>query len=335
MKKIIVLGILLALMVGLAACGGDDGNSEDASSSSTSSSTSLNTSYGDALPVESQLVVGTLMLEETENALTVEQAGELLPVWQMLQALQSSGTAAPAEVEAVLDQIQRAMTDEQLAVIKEMKLTADSMTEMFQERGGMGGGFAGMAGGQGGGGFQPPAGMMPGGGAGGGMGGGFGPGGLGGGNQDLSPEEQEAAMAERIGRFAGTAMTGMLVSLLEARAEGQEWQVAAPNQEVMLQNTLYGVIVEATGLEQQEVRTQTREGKTLQEVAEANGADVNQILAQVIAAEAERVNQAVADGSLEQAEAEQYLADLETLAQEMLQGTFQFGNRAGDTPAQP
>jgi len=298
----------------------------------------LNTSYSDALPVESQLALGTLMLEETENAVTVEQAGELLPVWQMLQALQSSSTAAPAEVDAVLNQIQRAMTDEQLAAIKEMKLTTDSMTEMLQERGGMGRGFTGTADGeQSGGGFRPPEGMMPGGGAGGGpgggMGGGFGPGGMGG-FENLSTEERETAVARRAGSFTGTAMTGMLISLLEARAAGQEWQVARPNQAMLLQNALYTAIVEATGLEQQEVRTQMREGQTGQEGAEANGADVGQIPAQVVAAETERVQQAVADGSLDQAQADQYLANLETSAQEMLQGAGRFGNMGGDNAGQ-
>jgi hypothetical protein len=324
----VVLGILLALMVGLVACGGgDDGGSEEAGSSSapvstsSSASVTLNEDYADALPVSSQLAVGTLLLEDTENAVTVEQAGELLTDWQMLQALQSSGTAAQAELDVVIRQIQGGMTDEQLTAIKEMKLAADGLIEIFQERGGLGpgGGFSGGAGG-----FRPPAGMMPGGGAGGGPGGGFGPGGMGMG-QNLSPEEQEAAIAERMGQFAGTAMTGMLVSMLEARAEGEAWEIAAPNQDMILQNTLFVVVAEATGLDQQALRTQARDGKTLLEIIEANGASADEILAQVIAAEAERVNQAVTDGSLEQAEADEWLGNLETRVKEMLEQPLQFG----------
>ncbi len=311
MKKIVVLGILLALVVGLAACGGDDG-SEKTSSISASASTLTS----------SQLAIGTLMLEETENAVTVEQAGELLPVWQMLQALQSSGTAAPAEIEAVLGQIQRAMTDEQLAAIKGIELTSDRMLEMLQERGGMKAAAGRIGGGQREGGFQLPAGVSPGG------GGGLGGGGIGGGP---GSEEMEAMIAQRL----ESTMTGMLVSLLEARAEGQEWQAAAPNQEMILQNTLFEALVQATGLEQQDIRAQTRAGKTLQELAEANGADVEQILVQVIAAETERAKQAIVDGSLDQAEGDQYLANLETLVQEMLQGAWQFGGRGGDGSGRP
>ena len=42
---------------------------------------------------------------------TVEQAGELLPTWKMLQALQASGTAAQAELAAIADKIVQYETD--------------------------------------------------------------------------------------------------------------------------------------------------------------------------------------------------------------------------------
>jgi hypothetical protein len=263
------------------------------------------------------------MLEDTEKAVTVEQAGVLLPNWQMLRALQSSGTAAQAELDAVLKQIQGAMTDEQLTEIKEMQLTLDNLTELMQERG-LGMGLAGGAGG--GGGFRPPAGVIPGGGQGGGLGGGLGRGAFGGG-ENLSPEEQQAAISERMNQFAGTAMTGMLVSMLEARAAGESWEVAAPSRDFGLQRALFVAITETTGMEQQMIMTQIREGKTLLEIAEENSADVDEIIAQVVAAETKRVNQAVADGSMEQADAEDYLADLEAQAKEILEGTLQFGRR--------
>jgi hypothetical protein len=283
-------------------------------------SVTLNEDYADALPVSSQLAIGTLLLEETNDAVTVEQAGDLLPNWQMFQALQSSGTAAQAELDAVLNHVRGAMTNEQLMAIKEMQLTLDNLLELVQERG-LARGFAGGAGGPGGGGFRPPAGVFSGGGTGGGPGGGFG------GGANLSPEEQEAALGERMNRFAGTAMTGMLVSLLEARAEGETWEIAAPNQDLGLQRVLLGAIAEATGLDQQEIRSQAGEDKTLREVAEGNGADIDAIVAQVVAAETERVNQAVADGTLEQAAADEWLADLEVRVREVLEQPLQFGGR--------
>nr|NIM52723.1 hypothetical protein [Gemmatimonadales bacterium] len=99
-KKIILFGGLLALMLAVTACGSDDSSGAEASNPTSAESTgvALNENYADALPVSSQLAIGTLMLEDTENAVTVEQAGELLPNYQMLQALQSSGTAAQAEL---------------------------------------------------------------------------------------------------------------------------------------------------------------------------------------------------------------------------------------------
>lgn len=324
----VILAILFALLMVLTGCGGDT-----ASEVSTSSAgVTLNDDYPDALPVSSQLAIGTLMLEETENAVTVQQAGELLPNWQMLQALQRSGTAAQAELDAVLNQIQGAMTKEQLKAIKEMQLTPTSLMELAQERG-FGGGFSGNAGGTGG--FRPPEGFAPGGG--GGPGGGFGPGGAFGGGANLDSEQQQAALAERTDRLAGSAMTGMLVSMLEARAEGETWEITAPNQDFILQRQIFAAVAGVTGVDQQEIATQTGEGKTLLEIAEANGADVDEIVTQVVAAESERVNQAVADGSMEQVDADDWLAGLEARVKELLEQPLQFGGRGapGGASGQP
>ena len=157
-KKIFVLGILLALMAALAGCGGDGGGDGSDEAGSSPAGVTLNEDYPDALPVSAQLSIGTLALEGTDDAVTVEQAGELLPAWKMLQALQGSGTAAQAELDAVLNQIQAAMTPTQLTAIQEMRLTPTSLLELAQEQG-LGRGLAGGVG-QGGG-FRPPAGVSP------------------------------------------------------------------------------------------------------------------------------------------------------------------------------
>lgn len=334
-RKAVVLGVLMAVVATMAACGseGDSGAKVTNATTVETTGVTLNADFDEALPVPSQLAIGTLILEDTEDAVTVEQAGELLPSWKMLQALQSSGTAAQVELDAVLNQIQGTMTNEQLLAIKTMELTPTSMMELAQERGlGFGRGFGGGAGGTGG--FRPPAGVVPGGG---GPAGGMGPGGAFGGGQNLSPEEQETAMAERMNTFLGGAMSNMVISMLEARAEGETWQVAAPNQDFLLQRTLLAAIAEAAGLEQQEIMAQTREGKSLLEVAEDSGTDLDTILVQVVNAETERIGQAVADGSMTQTEADKWLAGLEERAKEMLEGTFQFGGRGapGSDAGQP
>jgi len=326
-KKMVTLVILLTLMVTLVACGGEASTPVEPTATvatgASNTAPALDESYADALPVAMQLTLGTLKLEETPNAVTTGQAQELLPLWQMMQALQGSSTASQVESDAVAKQIQGAMTADQLAAIKEMQLTPTSMMEAVQQMG-FGRGAAGDAGQTKG--FSPPAGVAPPGGAGGSAA--FGSGG----ETDLSPEEQEAAAAERMNTLMGTAMTDKLISLLEARAEGQTVEVASPNQEFETTRVMLGVVSEATGLDQQEIMAQVREGETLAEIAEATGADLDEILAQGVAAESERVNQAVSDETLEQRDADDMLVDLEARVKEALEQPLQLDGRGSGQP---
>jgi hypothetical protein len=92
----------------------------------------LNESYEGALPVSSQLALGTFLLEGTETAVTSEQAQTLLPLWQVIQ---SGALKGEAETGAVLKQIEGAMTPEQLAAIAAMHLTSEDMGNWAQEQG--------------------------------------------------------------------------------------------------------------------------------------------------------------------------------------------------------
>ena len=163
---------LLTLTLALSACGTDapapvspsngaDTTSKQAApavvipSSEQFASPSLDTTYEGALPVRLQLTLGTLMLEGTPEAISPEQAKELLPLYQALQALTASGTSATAETNAVLAQIESSLTTEQLNVIRAMQLTSTKMQEWASQNGislGSGGGAgtgAGAGGGQG------------------------------------------------------------------------------------------------------------------------------------------------------------------------------------------
>jgi hypothetical protein len=88
----------------------------------------LDEDYSDALPVFMQLVVGTMLLEETPSGVTAEQAQELLPLWLMFRAVRR-GDAPPSleEIDAITDQIIQAMTPEQLGTIKGMQITQDDV----------------------------------------------------------------------------------------------------------------------------------------------------------------------------------------------------------------
>jgi hypothetical protein len=58
---------------------------------------------------------------------TAEQAAELLPLWQTLQVLSESDTAADQEMEALTTQVQETMTAEQRQAITAMNLTREDM----------------------------------------------------------------------------------------------------------------------------------------------------------------------------------------------------------------
>jgi hypothetical protein len=138
-------GIALAV-VALAGCGGGQAATAPADTGASGAYTSevLNASYPDALDAANQLALGTMLLEQTENAVTPEQAAALLPLWQ---ALQAGGVTAQAEVNAVLKQIEGTMTSEQLQAIAAMQLTQEDMRTWMEEQGlGTQGGFPGAGG---------------------------------------------------------------------------------------------------------------------------------------------------------------------------------------------
>ena len=139
--SIVVLTLPVAL---LAACASGEPTQvvEEAVSSSYTSEV-LDTSYVGALSVANQLMLGTLLLEETEHAITPEQATALLPLWQ---ALQGGGVTIQAEIDAVLKQIEGEMTQEQLEAIAAMQLTQENLRDWMEEQG-LGPGFRGPGGG--------------------------------------------------------------------------------------------------------------------------------------------------------------------------------------------
>ena len=122
--------------------------------SSGSTASTLDESYPDASPVFMQLVLGTMLLEETPSGVTAEQAQDLLPLWQMFRAIRR-GDAPPSleEIEAITDQIMAAMTPGQLGTIKGMQITQDDVRTFTQENNipqsgqGSGGGQMGSRGG--------------------------------------------------------------------------------------------------------------------------------------------------------------------------------------------
>ena len=209
MKKVIGLFGILVLMM-LVACGGTSGEtavivSED--------SAQLNDSFEDALSIQAQLAIGTILLEDDALAVDADQAAKLLPLWNGLQGMEASGTAADAELTAVVNQIQATMTTAQIVAIAEMDLTQEAMRTLIADgvieveargdRGADGGGAPAGGGALGGGG-------RPGGGA------------PGAGGQ-VDPAQQATREAARGGggaNFLSQAVTGAVVQMLEGKVEG-------------------------------------------------------------------------------------------------------------------
>jgi hypothetical protein len=207
MKKITIT-ILTILVLTLTACGG-------ASDSPQADSDLLTDSYENALPFPTQLLIGTFQLESTDLAVTPEQAAELIPLWQVLQSLNESDSAAQEETDALIKQIQETMNPEQIQSIKEMQLTPEDMFAVLQENGIVGEDEPTFLSGegeipfppQGGGGdiiFIGPGGGPPGGG---------GPGG--GQSLGLSPEQIATAQASGVERRVNVVPPMLISALIE------------------------------------------------------------------------------------------------------------------------
>jgi hypothetical protein len=205
--------VLLIFTLLITACGANVSNA-----GGTASGAPSDPAAGELSPAI-QVAIGTLKLDETENAVTAEQAQKLLPLWQTLQVLSESDTAAQQEKDALVEQIQETMTAEQRQAITAMNLTRQDMMTVMQERGlAMSGGPTGgqnntSAGGNpnGGGGFGP-GGAPPQGGFPGGPGGGQGSG--------LTPDQIATAQASRQ-QAVGVIVPQMLINALVEYLQGK------------------------------------------------------------------------------------------------------------------
>jgi hypothetical protein len=76
-----------------------------------------------ALTPALRLAVGTLDLEGTELAIDSASAAQLLPLWELLAQLNGSGSAAPEEISATIEEIRLNMTSEQISAIDSMSIS--------------------------------------------------------------------------------------------------------------------------------------------------------------------------------------------------------------------
>ena len=124
----------------------------DTVSTTATPAATLDASCGNTASAEQQLLLGTIKLQGTSLAVTKEQATTLLPLWKQIQTLrpsmapaqgQGNATAQPTnsnasnqdQITALVNQIQSAMTSDQLTAIAAMKITPQSATTLMQALG--------------------------------------------------------------------------------------------------------------------------------------------------------------------------------------------------------
>lgn len=141
-------------------------------------SAALNADYENAVSVSMQLLLGALKLEGTANAITKEQAALLIPLWTNFKVLSESmrpaqGQGQPnatpeaadsglqTQLDEIIEQIQSAMTAEQIQAIAAMQITQETSQAIMTEKGITLGGTQGGNGNMQGGGQPPAGGGMP------------------------------------------------------------------------------------------------------------------------------------------------------------------------------
>ncbi len=85
--------------------------------------------------LENKLAYGTLKLEGTSNAVTAQEAKTLLPLWQKVKDLESNGTPTPQDVQTVYQQIEKAMTQDQITAIQGMTMNPQDFQSLMASLG--------------------------------------------------------------------------------------------------------------------------------------------------------------------------------------------------------
>ena len=126
-NRLLRMTLVIAALVALAAC-----------QKAPAEATAQAAAETGALTGVTELLVGTLQLEGTENEIDAATAAQLVPLWKAYRALMLSDTTVAVELEALEKQIRAAMSSAQVKAITAMHLTAEDMTTALQEHGGLG-----------------------------------------------------------------------------------------------------------------------------------------------------------------------------------------------------
>ena len=161
MRSKLFLVIMLSLAVLLAACSatgdqaqpaGSDANNQGSAQGTpgarpgrSQGNTQGNPGNGQGNPggpagglgntLEARLAAGTLALEGTPQAVSAAQAKALLPLWQKVKTLEGDANTQAADLQAAYQQVEAAMTAEQIKAIQAMSLGGPELQTLMQTYG--------------------------------------------------------------------------------------------------------------------------------------------------------------------------------------------------------
>ncbi len=130
MLKRVILGLSTSLLV-LAIAGCSTIQSVFAGQSSDNNSRNNQPAASE----ETRYALGIFKMEGTNLAVTTDQAKTLLPLYKAMLNLSSNTTTAPAELQALNDQIKETFTAAQVAEIEKMDLSGQNMRTIMEQAG--------------------------------------------------------------------------------------------------------------------------------------------------------------------------------------------------------
>jgi hypothetical protein len=87
------------------------------------------------MPVEQKLGIGILKLEGTPQAITAQQAKDLLPLWKAVKTMSASSNTSPEEITALYKQIEETLTPDQIQAIQKTTWTQEELRATMQQYG--------------------------------------------------------------------------------------------------------------------------------------------------------------------------------------------------------
>jgi hypothetical protein len=131
-KKTSFVVVTILVLIALTACSG--------TSAKANSSSNLSTNSGSSTPsaraaLDNRLAPGILKLEGTALAVTAQQAKQLIPLWQQIQTLDSSGNAQASNFTTVYQQIESDLTADQINAIQAMSFNQSDIQALMTSLG--------------------------------------------------------------------------------------------------------------------------------------------------------------------------------------------------------